>query len=228
MTRVRRVHAAVILDMDGVIIDSEPLHKKAYETLFSELGRERDHGVVFSEYHGRSDKALRRDLIDRHGLPNRLEDLLERKQEYFLQYLRHHRPVFQELHGLIPSLAEHYKLAVASSNFRGVIDVVMDFSGLRSCFDALVGSEDVRQLKPDPEIFLTAAARLGVQPSDCCVVEDSVAGIQAAKRAGMTAIGFTTSLPREHFHEADYVADTWAEIRGLLLDANGVPVTAPS
>lgn len=209
--------AAVIFDMDGVIVDSEPLHKKAFETLFEELGRKHDHGIVFHEYYGRSDKALLKDFIEKHKMPFELEDLTQRKLKYFLQYLREHRPVFKELHSLVPELAKRYKLAVASSNFRHIIDVVMEISGLRPHFNVIVGYEDIQFTKPDPEIYFTAAKRLGVRPSSCCVIEDAALGVQAAKMAGMTCIGLTTSLPPEKLKRADFVAKDYDEVRGILL-----------
>src|SRR5260221_12293015 len=189
--------SAIIFDMDGVLVDSEPLHQRAFEALFAELGRKHDHGIVFSDYYGRSDKALLRDFIDKHNIPHELEDLTQRKLKYFLQYLREHRPIFKELHQLIPDLAARYKLAVASSNFHCIIDVVLEISGLRPHFSAIVGQEDLRFVKPDPEVYFTAAKRLGVRPSQCCVIEDATLGVQAAKMAGMTCIAITTSLPAE-------------------------------
>jgi beta-phosphoglucomutase-like phosphatase (HAD superfamily) len=78
--------SAIIFDMDGVIVDSEPLHQKAFETLFEELGKKHDHGIVFHEYYGRSDGALLRDFIARHKVPCELEDLTQRKLKYFLNY----------------------------------------------------------------------------------------------------------------------------------------------
>ncbi|HUI05617.1 MAG TPA: HAD family phosphatase [Verrucomicrobiae bacterium] len=209
--------SAIVFDMDGVIVDSEPLHKKAFEALFDELGRKHDHGIVFHEYYGRSDKVLLQDFIEKHKLPFELEDLTRRKLKYFVRYLRERQPVFKELHSLVPELARHYKLAIASSNFHSVIDVVMEFSGLRPHFNVIVGYEDIRFTKPDPEIYFTAAQRLGVRPSQCCVIEDAALGVQAAKMAGMTCIGLTTSLPPEQLQQADFIAKNYDDVRRLLL-----------
>ncbi len=209
--------SAVIFDMDGVIVDSEPLHQRAFEALFEELGKKHDHGIVFSDYYGRSDKALLRDFIERHKIPHELEALTERKLKYFLAYLRDHRPVFKELHQFVPDLKRRYQLGVASSSQHRVIDVVMEISGLRSYFDAIVGFEDIRLTKPDPEIYFTAAKRLGVRPSECCVIEDAALGVQAAKMAGMTCIGLTTSLPPEKLKRADFIAKDYHEVREILL-----------
>jgi beta-phosphoglucomutase len=211
--------SAIIFDMDGVIVDSEPLHQKAFEALFEELGKKHDHGIVFHEYYGRSDRALLKDFIEKNKLPHELADLGERKLKYFLQYLRERRPIFHELHDLLPDLKKRYKLGVASSSSHRVIDVVMEISGLRPHFDTIVGFEDIRFTKPDPEIYFAAAKRLHVPPSACCVIEDAALGIQAGKMAGMTCIGLTTSLPVEALQaaRADHIAANHSEIRRLLL-----------
>ena len=209
--------SAILFDMDGVIVDSEPLHQKAFEALFEELGRKHDHGIVFHEYYGRSDGALLRDFIQRHNLPDELEDLSARKLKYFLGYLREHRPVFQELQALVPDLARRYKLAVATSSSHHVADVVMEISGLGSYFNVIMAREDIRLPKPDPEIYFTTARKLGVRPSTCCVIEDSPHGVQAAKMAGMTCIGLTSSLPPEKLSRADHIARNHEDVRRLLL-----------
>ena len=106
--------SAVIFDLDGVIVDSEPLHQKAFEDLFAELGRKHDHGIVFSEHVGLSDHSTLRAFLQKTGLQHELEDLNKRKLTYFLRYLREHRPIFKGLHDLIPELAKHYQLGVAT------------------------------------------------------------------------------------------------------------------
>jgi HAD superfamily hydrolase (TIGR01509 family) len=209
--------SAIIFDMDGVIVDSEPLHQQAFEDLFAELGRKHDHGIVFHEYYGRSDGALLRDFIGKHQLPHELEDLTARKLKYFLGYLRERRPVFKELHVLVPELARRYKLGVATSSSHHVADVVMEISGLGPHFNLIVAREDVRFPKPDPEIYFMTARKLGVRPSTCCVIEDSIHGIQAAKMAGMTCIGLTSSLPPEKLHRADLIARNYDDVRRMLL-----------
>lgn len=210
---------AIIFDMDGVIVDSEPLHQRAFETLFEELGRKLDHGIVFSDYYGRSDKALLRDFVEKHKVPHELDDLSQRKLKIFLRYLRELRPVFSEVRQLVPDLAARFKLGIASSSSHKVIDVVMEISGLRSHFNTIVGFEDIRFTKPDPEIYFTAAKRLGMKPSACCVIEDAALGVQAAKMAGMTCIGITTSLPAEKLKHADLVASNYTEVRNYLFPA---------
>jgi HAD superfamily hydrolase (TIGR01509 family) len=209
--------SAVIFDLDGVIVDSEPLHQKAFEDLFAELGRKHDHGIVFSEQVGLSDHSTLRTFLKKTGLQHELEDLNKRKLNYFLRYLREHRPIFKGLHDLIPELAKRYQLGVATSSPHQVAEVVMEISGLKPHFQAIIAREDIRFPKPDPEIYFTAAKKLGVRPSTCCVIEDSTPGIQAAKMAGMIVIGLTTTHPPEKLKRADLIAHNYDDVRKLLI-----------
>jgi HAD superfamily hydrolase (TIGR01509 family) len=209
--------AAIIFDMDGVLVNSEPLHDKAWETLFAELDIAHNHGVVFADYVGRSDRVLLRDLIARHGLPHTADELIQRKLRHLLALLRQHRVEFRELRDLLPALAARYRLAVATSAPHVAIDVVMEVTGFRPHFQALVSRDDVRAGKPDPGVYLLAAQRLGVATSDCCAIEDSPAGIEAAKAAGMTCVALATSLPAARLAGADQIGRDHAALRQLLL-----------
>jgi HAD superfamily hydrolase (TIGR01509 family) len=208
---------AIIFDMDGVLVNSEPLHDKAWNLLFAELGHAHDHGIVFTDYVGRSDRVLLRDLIGRHQLPHSTDELIQRKLRHLLKLLREHEIEFRDLRDLLPQLAKRHQLGLATSAPHIAVDVVMEVTGLRPYFQAVVGREDVAVAKPDPAVYLTAAQRLGVAPSNCCAIEDTPVGIESAKAAGMTAIGLTTSLPAEKLNRADHIAHNHAELRRLLL-----------
>jgi beta-phosphoglucomutase len=104
---------------------------------------------------------------------------------------------------LIGRLHGEFRLAVASSSWRESIEIVVSAMGLAHCFGALVGKQDVERHKPDPQVFLLAAERLGVEPSACTVIEDSDLGVQAAKAAAMRCIAVTNSLPADRLADAD-------------------------
>lgn len=208
---------AIIFDLDGVLVDSEALHNQAWETLLAEIGLQDNLKLALADYYGVSDKIFLRDLIQRHHLPHPLEELNERKLTLLLQGLRETRPVFHELHQLVPELARRWPLAIASLSSHRMIDVVLEISGLRPHFQVIIGAEDIRHPKPDPEIYFRAAARLRVRPSTCCVVEDSPVGVQAAKMAGMTCIGLTTGQPPAKLKRADFIARDHTALRKLLL-----------
>lgn len=210
---------AVIFDMDGVIVDSEPWHERAFREIFQELGYGETHGIDFRAYIGRSDRALWLDFIERHDPPHPLEDLLRAKQTRLIEILRREQPIFEGLPELVDRLARHYPLAVASGSNHPVIDEVLAMKQLRRYFSVVVSTQDVGRSKPAPDVFLQAAKLLGQLPTDCCVVEDSAAGVTAARSAGMAVIALTHSLPRSELAHATHVVDTYEEVERLLLPA---------
>ncbi len=207
---------AVIFDMDGVIVDSEPLHEQAFRVVFDEMGYGDSHGIDFPAYYGRSDAALWRDFIARHRPPHSFERLMDWKQDVFLGMLRERRPVFPPVPGLVERLAGRYPLAVASGSVNRVIDAVMELEGLGRHFRARVSVEDVARGKPEPDVFLRAAELLDVPAGRCCVIEDSAAGVRAARAAGMQVIAITNSLPADALRAASQVVSSYEEISRLL------------
>jgi len=105
-----------------------------------------------------------------------------------------------------------FELAIGSSTPKKNIEVVLESIGLAEVFHVRVGAEDVSRGKPDPEVFLKAAELIGVRPERCVVIEDAVAGIKAAKNAGMKAIAVTTTHPRERLAEADIIVERIADV----------------
>jgi HAD superfamily hydrolase (TIGR01509 family) len=208
---------AVIFDMDGVLVDSEPLHQRAFLDVFAELGRAHDHGLNFPDYYGRSDRAVWVDFIARHKPERTLEELLAAKRDRFAALLAEKKPVFAGLPELLQGLAPRYRLALASGSEHPVIDQVLALEPLGRYFKVKVSSEDVTRGKPAPDIFLRAAELLGVAPQACCVVEDSPAGVAGGLAAGMQVIGITNSLPAAQLSAATQVVASYAEIERLLL-----------
>jgi HAD superfamily hydrolase (TIGR01509 family) len=203
--------------MDGVIIDSEPLHERAYLELFAEMGYAENHGVNFDDYIGRTDKTLIEDFIARHKPAFTVEHLSDLKKNRFLQIMREQQPIFEDLPELVTRLAARYPLAVASGSLHPVIDAVLALKNLRQHFRLCVSASDVTHGKPAPDIFLHTAKLLNIEPTACCVIEDSAAGVTAARAAGMDVIAITNSLPRQKLAQATRVVDTYAEIDQLLL-----------
>lgn len=208
---------AIIFDMDGVIVDSEPLHERAFLEVFGEMGLGETHGLHFPSYYGRSDEAVWRDFIDRHRPAVSKDELVTRKRDRFLNLLQQSQPIFQGLPELLSSLAPHYALAIASGSAHPIINGVLALRGLRRFFQVLVSGQDVGTEKPAPDVFLRTAQLLQVEPKACCVVEDSVAGVQGARNAGMTVIAITNSFSASDLAGADHVVSRYEEIAELLL-----------
>ena len=199
------------------MVDSEPLHERAFREVLAEIGYGRSHGIDFPAYYGKSDLIVWRDFIARHRPTQSLDELLDRKEKKFAGLLQREEPIFDGLLELLEKLSLRCSLALASGSRHPTIDAVLAMRGLRRLFRAVVSSEDVGHGKPAPDVFLRAAELLAVAPNDCCVIEDSAAGVEAGLAAGMTVIAITNSLPPEKLSRASKVVGTYGEIESLLL-----------
>lgn len=182
---------AVIFDMDGVILDSEPIHYKVEKAIMKENGLDfqfEDH----ARYVGQTTRDLWDDLCKRHHLPDGAEVLSARDSEDYFNELKHGdiepiagiKELIQTLH------RKGIKLIVASSSLRVNIEVVLDTFDIKKYFQGYVSGQDVKKTKPNPDIFLKAAKQLEVFPENCLVIEDAKHGVEAAKSAGMACIAF--------------------------------------
>ncbi|MGD0536727.1 MAG: HAD family phosphatase [Verrucomicrobiota bacterium] len=210
------VFEAVIFDLDGVIVDSEPLHERAFLEIFAELGYAANHGIAFRDYYGRSDRALWEDFIARHHPPQPLAELIVRKQDRLMEILAREQPIFPGVVELIRKLAPRYRLAVASGSPHPVIDLILSIQDIRRFFPVVVSVTDVGRSKPAPDVFLRAAELLGLAPGRCCVIEDAATGVESARSAGMEVIAITNSLPAEQLSRASRVVATYDEVAQIL------------
>jgi HAD superfamily hydrolase (TIGR01509 family) len=208
---------AVIFDMDGVIVDSEPRHERAFLEVVRELGYGDNHGMRFADYIGRTDQELWVDFVARHHPSRTLDELLAMKRQRVIKLLRRDEPVFDGLPELVQSLAAKYRLALASGSERLVVEEVLGLKNLRRFFSATVSGSDVKRGKPAPDIFLRAAELLGVAPPECWAVEDSKPGVAAGLAAGMRVIAITNTHPAEELSHATQVVKRYEEIGKLLL-----------
>lgn len=211
------VGKAVIFDMDGVIVDSEPRHESAFLEVVREIGYGDSLKLCFEDYVGRSDQELWVDFIARHRPTQTLEELLEMKRRRIVDIIRREQPLFEGLPELIELLAPRYRLGVASGSERLVVEEVLALKGLRKFFSSVVTASDVAHGKPAPDIFLHTAGLLGTAPADCWVIEDSKPGITAGLAAGMRVIAITNTHPAGQLKRAQYVVRTYSEIETLLL-----------
>ena len=188
---------AVILDLDGTLVDSEALHLAAYRHVLASFGvdfTEKDR----SAYVGRAHLDTWVDLQRRHGLPTTPEALVTAKNKCFLEIADPSGMVFPAMRRFVEGIGDRgLPLAVASGSSRVVVEKVLAGAKLRDSFGVVVSAEEVACGKPAPDIFLAAAERLGLPPRACVVVEDSPAGVEAAVQAHMRCIAVpsTTEPP---------------------------------
>ena len=209
--------AAVIFDMDGVIVDSEPRHEQAFLDVVRSLGYGDNHGLRFADYVGRSDQELWIDFVKKNRPRQTLEQLLALKRQRVVEIIRREQPVFEGLPELLAGLAPKFHLAVASGSERVVVEEVLALKELRRFFSAVVTAGDVRQGKPAPDIFLRAADLLDTSPDHCWVIEDSKPGVAAGLAAGMRVIAITNTHPADELTHAHHVVKSYREIAELLL-----------
>lgn len=182
---------AVIFDLDGVILDSEPLHFEADMRTMAEYGMEISEEVLVS-YVGVTGPEMWKDHIERMGIPDTLEGVIARQKAHKLMLLAETKLTATDG---IPELLEAIrrlglKTGLASSSPRYFIEAVLSNLGIDPYFQAVVSGEEVPRGKPDPAVFLRASELLGVEPEYCLVIEDSMHGICAARAAHMRCVGF--------------------------------------
>lgn len=198
--------SAFIFDMDGTLLDNMGFHRDVWVEFLAEKGI-RINAEQFSAFSaGRTNSEILRQLIGPHLSDRQVEEFSEAKEEMYRSRYRHLMKPAEGLPAFLLRAREiGAPLAVASSAGCDNIHFHLEVLDLEGIFDVLVGSEDVRRGKPDPEIFLTASQRLGVAPARCLVFEDTPAGIEAAQRAGMRVVAFTTSYSSERLRQIQAV-----------------------
>lgn len=201
--------------MDGVLVDSEPLHIDAWNEVFGEYGHYFD-TEWFHQWIGVSDRNFTLKIVEQYNIPTDADTLLKEKRRVFEAKIAQGVPSHAGVKELLPSL-QHLKLAVATSSNRTGAMMSLKGAQLFDFFQSVVTADDVLNHKPNPDCYLKAVENLGLLPSDCIGIEDSVSGIKAAKAAGLFVIGVATSLPAHYLTHADLVLEnTEGAIRWIL------------
>ncbi len=204
--------------MDGVIADTAPYHLKVWQEVFQKRG------ANFTEEDFRHSFGQRNDTIIRNALGKEVSQaeidvIADEKEKSFRHRIRQNLKPLPGVLKLIKSLNEHrFKMALASSAPIENIQLLIRGLGINNCFQCVICDKDVTEGKPNPQVFLLAAQKLGVEPKNCIVIEDAVAGVSAAKKAGMHCLAITNTHPRTSLTEADLIVDTLEEISVNDLD----------
>ncbi|MBL7130140.1 MAG: beta-phosphoglucomutase family hydrolase [Candidatus Omnitrophica bacterium] len=202
---------AAIFDLDGVIVDTVPIHFKAWKEMFAEYGKE----FTFEDYKQKVDgipridggRAILTDLSDED-----IKKACDKKQGYFLEFIEKDEiPTHESTLRLIKELKSHsIKIANISSsrNCKRILKRI----NLIDELDAIVDGTEITKGKPDPQVFLMAAERLSAKPEDCIVFEDAVLGVEAAKRAKMLCVGIDRYNEPDRLKKADIVVSDLKEL----------------
>jgi HAD superfamily hydrolase (TIGR01509 family) len=201
---------AVVFDLDGVLVDSESVWDAARRAVVAETGgRWRDDAT--RAMLGMSAPEWSRYVRDELGVPLEPDEIAARVVARILERYRHEVPLLPGAAEAVRRLAARWRLGLASSANRQVIDVVLDAAGVADCFAATVAGEEVARGKPAPDVYLAATGKLGVDPGDAVAIEDSSNGLRAAAAAGMVVV----AIPNREFPPAE---DALA-LAGLVLDS---------
>jgi len=193
---------AVLFDMDGVIVDTEPLHYKAYHLMFKDVGIKVETDL-YESFTGQSTINICKRLVDHFKLKASPEQLMNLKRQHF-KYLFDHDEELALIDGVLDLIKNYHqhdiKLVVASSASMPNINQIFNRFQLNPYFEGKFSGADLKQSKPHPEIFIKAAEFTGFSKQECLVIEDSTNGIAAASAAGIFCVGYKSP----HSHGQNY------------------------
>ncbi|MDM7923409.1 MAG: HAD family phosphatase [Pyrinomonadaceae bacterium] len=206
---------AFIFDMDGTLVDNMKVHTAAWRILIEENGLEFDERTFLVETAGQTNREIIPTVFG--NIPDdHITELALRKETLYREaFLPHRKPIDGLTDFLDEAQSLGVKMAVATASSPPNMRFILDGLDLRRYFDTVTTAIDVKRGKPDPEMFLLSAERLGVEPKYCMVFEDALGGFEAASRAGMKAIGITTVNTAEAVMEAEAVVEAHADFTHL-------------
>ncbi len=205
---------AVIFDMDGVIVDSNPVHKQALKQFCKQHGFNLTNSYLKSKIYGRANKDWLPELFQHDFPPQEYEKLAKEKEALFREM---YSPVIKPLTGLISFLEDldlnKIPRAIATSAPPENVEFTLQKTGTGKYFETIVHEKMIKKGKPDPEVFLKTISKLNFAPEKCVVIEDSIAGIQAAKKAGTKVVAVTTTLSLNKLFDYDLVINNFDELK---------------
>ena len=203
----------VIFDMDGVLADTGPIHFQSWVKMANE-----DAGVnftkeFFEESFGQQSIPITRKLVGTNVEQALVEKWANLKEMYYREMVKNKLEAIPGVIELIRDLKkENIKMAVGSSGPLENVELLLTSLKIKHYFDVVITTEDVKNGKPDPDVFLIAANKLELKPENCLVIEDAPVDIEAAKRAGMKSIALTTTHKREELYQADIIVEDLTNI----------------
>jgi beta-phosphoglucomutase len=207
---------AIIWDMDGVLVESEAMHVQAeaetlreYDIDLSNIDCTQFMGMNLQQYFEEIARKMGRDLP--------IDEIIQKHSETLRGYYSQKFPIVPHAPEVVRALSEKYPTALATSMRRRLADLYLARIGITDCFTVIIGGDQVQHAKPDPEIFLTAAERLNVDPSEALIIEDSGHGIHAGKAAGATVLARQADHNRtQDLSHADHIITDLREISEKL------------
>lgn len=219
-TRASANIRAILLDCNGVIIDDEPIHLRLFQKVLKEEGIRLTRKEYFKLYLAMDDRSCFEDAFKRHGRPlspAMLKDLIERKAAYYKKTIGQEAEIFPGVKTFVKEHVKNCILAVVSGALRREIDWILRRAEIQRFISVIISAEDVKNGKPHPECYRKGLAALNRLPrfrelplkaGECLAVEDSIHGVEAAKRAGMKVLAVTNSYSKRDLSHADLIVST--------------------
>lgn len=204
---------AAIFDMDGVIVDNRDAHLDAFVEFAKRYNTPLDPSDLLPLF-GSTNEVIMNKLFGRSDFTaKQIEDLSQEKETIYREL---YDPIMQPAEGLVDLLkslkASGLKVAVGSSAPQVNVDFVLNRCGIAHYFDVTACGSEITHSKPDPEVYLLAASKLGIDPSRCVVFEDAHVGIEAARRAGMNVVAVASTFERKDLNNYDMIIDNFRDI----------------
>lgn len=210
---------AIIFDMDGTLVDTEPFNTEIEKSQFR-INQIPVSDEEHKKYLGTASDVMWKEIAERHHLQIHVDELIEQNHTESLRYFSEIEeiPVMHGLLDLLEKLAQKaFPMAVASSSTPEIIDLILNKTHLKKYFQVIVSAEEAGKSKPEPDVFLLAAGKLGINPEDCLVIEDSGNGIRAARAAGMKCVAYQgPEANPQNQKEADAVVKHYDQLERLL------------
>ena len=213
---------AVIFDLDGTLADTEPLHFAAFAEVLATEGIELTRVEYFTRLIGYNDHDCFEAVLAENHRPagnDKIRALVERKARVYQHMIENRDVLYPGAADFVRRCAERFPLLVVTGTLRAEAEMILGRAGLRALFLDVIAAEDVEHGKPEPDGFVLALGRLGfllrqrppIDPSECLVVEDTHAGVESARRAGMRVLALMHSAPEDELSGADVIRASFAD-----------------
>ncbi len=210
---VQKQARGVIFDLDGVLVDTAEYHRQSWYDLAAREGWTHYSDELFYESFGKQNAVIVPRLAGRSLTEDEINEMADYKEACYRRRIKGKLSLLPGVRELLADLKRHgFRLAIGTSTPKVNLDLMLDATGTRDCFDAFVTSSEIKNGKPAPDTFLLAAKKLGLPPSACVVVEDAIPGVEAALAGGMAVLAVTNTRTREELKMASRIVDSLAKV----------------